>query len=87
MYKQQIQTSVPTANDQPGTDKIPAEVLRADPDTMFGNIWEEEQIPSDWKEDLLIKMSRWETSAVAVLFTLGVDHNQRTKKGISVDTL
>ena len=56
-----------------GTDEIPAEVLKVhvDPEMLaemlyglFEKIWEEEEIPSEWKEGLLIKISpRKETLA------------------------
>lgn len=43
-------------------DNIPAEVLKADVDGMtevfyllFEKIWQEEQIPTEWKEGYLIK--------------------------------
>ena len=48
-----------------GPDSIPAEALKADLDTtvemlfpLFEKIWEEEQIPSDWKEGYLIKLPK-----------------------------
>ena len=48
-----------------GPDSIPAEALKADPDIMtemlyplFGKIWEEEEIPSDWKEGYIIKLPK-----------------------------
>lgn len=48
-----------------GPDSIPAEALKADPDAMaetlyplFGKIWEEEEIPTDWKESYIIKLPK-----------------------------
>ena len=48
-----------------GPDNIPAEALKADVETMverfyslFEKIWEEEQVPSDWKEGYLIKIPK-----------------------------
>ena len=45
-----------------GPDSIPAEALRTDTETsvellypLFNKIWEEEQVPSEWKEGYLIK--------------------------------
>ena len=48
-----------------GTDEIPAETLNVDPEMLaemlygsFEKIWEEEEIPSEWKEGLLIKIPK-----------------------------
>ena len=48
-----------------GPDNIPAEALQADIDTtvemlypLFGKIWEEEEVPADWKEGYLIKLPK-----------------------------
>ncbi|XP_073695611.1 uncharacterized protein [Garra rufa] len=48
-----------------GPDNIPAEVLKVDQDTvaemlypLFEKIWEEEEIPNDWKEGYLIKLPK-----------------------------
>ncbi|XP_078357393.1 uncharacterized protein LOC144642296 [Oculina patagonica] len=48
-----------------GTDSVPAEALKVDIGTsteilyrLFENIWEEEEIPKDWKEGLLIKLPK-----------------------------
>ena len=48
-----------------GPDGIPAEALKADLETsvemlhpLFMKIWEEEQVPSDWKEGYLIKIPK-----------------------------
>ena len=48
-----------------GTDEIPAEALKVDPEMLaemlyglFEKIWEEEEIPSEWKEGLLIKIPK-----------------------------
>ena len=49
----------------PGPDEIPAEALKAGSGTMveklyhlFGKIWEDEEIPTDWGEGHLIKLSK-----------------------------
>ncbi|CAH8515410.1 unnamed protein product [Schistosoma haematobium] len=48
-----------------GPDNIPAEALKADVETtarilhiLFNKIWDEEQVPKDWKEGLLIKIPK-----------------------------
>ena len=48
-----------------GPDNIPAEALKTDVDTtvrllypLFKRIWEEEQIPADWKEGLINKLPK-----------------------------
>ena len=48
-----------------GTDEIPAEALKVDPEMLaeilyglFEKIWEEEEIPLEWKEGLLIKIAK-----------------------------
>ena len=48
-----------------GPDNIPAEALKANTETtvdmllpLFEKIWEEEQIPADWKEGFLIKIPK-----------------------------
>uniref|UniRef100_A0AAV2J1Z3 Reverse transcriptase domain-containing protein n=1 Tax=Knipowitschia caucasica TaxID=637954 RepID=A0AAV2J1Z3_KNICA len=48
-----------------GPDSIPAEALKADVDTcvelfypLFIKIWEEEEIPAEWKEGYLIKLPK-----------------------------
>ncbi|MGL5901241.1 MAG: reverse transcriptase domain-containing protein [Cetobacterium sp.] len=48
-----------------GPDNIPAEALKADISTsvemlypLFKNIWEEEQVPAEWKEGYLIKIPK-----------------------------
>ena len=48
-----------------GPDGIPAEALKADIDTsvdmlrpLFNKIWEEEQVPEEWKEGYLIKLPK-----------------------------
>jgi len=48
-----------------GPDNIPAEALKADLTTMvemlyplFKQIWEEEEVPADWKEGYLIKLPK-----------------------------
>lgn len=48
-----------------GPDNIPAEALKADLETtvemlypLFEKIWEEEEVPSDWKEGYLIKLPK-----------------------------
>ena len=48
-----------------GPDNIPAEALKTDTETMvemlhplFKKIWEEENIPSEWKEGYLVKMPK-----------------------------
>lgn len=48
-----------------GPDTIPAEVLKVDEVTtvemlypLFQNIWEEEDIPTEWKEGYLIKLPK-----------------------------
>nr|KAG5689204.1 hypothetical protein BaRGS_014860 [Batillaria attramentaria] len=48
-----------------GPDDIPAEALKADIETtvemlypLFEKIWEEEQVPADWKEGYLIKLPK-----------------------------
>ena len=47
-----------------GPDKIPAEAIRADIKTsteilhdLFGKIWEQEEIPTEWKEGYLVKLT------------------------------
>jgi hypothetical protein len=49
----------------PGPDEIPAEALKTDPSimveilyNMFAKIWEEEEIPSEWKEGHPIKLPK-----------------------------
>ena len=44
-----------------GADNISAEALKADIDTavemlLFARIWEDEELPADWKEGHLIKL-------------------------------
>ena len=48
-----------------GPDKIPAEAIKADIDTsseilhdLFGKIWEQEEIPTEWKEGYLVKLPK-----------------------------
>ncbi|XP_056022085.1 uncharacterized protein LOC130054973 [Ostrea edulis] len=48
-----------------GPDEIPAETIKADTETavnilhnLFEKIWEEENIPEDWKEGILIKLPK-----------------------------
>ncbi|CAI2734940.1 unnamed protein product [Schistosoma spindalis] len=48
-----------------GLDSIPAEALKADVaatarilQTLFRKIWDEEQVPKDWKEGLLVKIPK-----------------------------
>ncbi|VDP78017.1 unnamed protein product, partial [Schistosoma curassoni] len=48
-----------------GPDNIPAEILKADVTAtarilhiLFNKIWDEEQVPRDWKEGLLIKIPK-----------------------------
>ena len=48
-----------------GTDEIAAEALKVDPEMLaemlyglFEKIWEEEEIPSEWKEGLLIEIPK-----------------------------
>ena len=48
-----------------GTNEIPADVLKVDPEMLaemlyglFDKIWEEEEIPLEWKEGLLIKIPK-----------------------------
>ena len=48
-----------------GTNEIPADVLKVDPEILaemlyglFDKIWEEEEIPLEWKEGLLIKIPK-----------------------------
>ncbi|VDP57218.1 unnamed protein product [Schistosoma curassoni] len=48
-----------------GPDNIPAEALKADVAAtarilhiLFDKIWDEEQVPKDWKEGLLIKIPK-----------------------------
>ena len=48
-----------------GPDSIPAETLKTDLETsvellypLFKKIWEEEQVPSEWKEGYLIKLPK-----------------------------
>ncbi|KAL5016141.1 hypothetical protein ScPMuIL_005730, partial [Solemya velum] len=48
-----------------GPDSIPKEALKADIETsveilhpLFKKIWEEEQVPTDWKEGYLIKLPK-----------------------------
>ena len=52
-------------NKAPGPDAIPAEALKADIETtvdmlhpLFEQIWKEEDIPDDWKENYLIKLPK-----------------------------
>ncbi len=53
------------SNKAPGPDNIPAEALKADTVTstnmlheLIGKIWEQEQIPSDWKEGHIVKLPK-----------------------------
>ncbi|VDP54861.1 unnamed protein product [Schistosoma margrebowiei] len=48
-----------------GPDNIPAEALKADVAAtarilliLFNKIWDEEQVPTDWKEELLVKIPK-----------------------------
>ncbi|VDP10145.1 unnamed protein product [Schistosoma margrebowiei] len=48
-----------------GPDNIPAEALKADVAVtasilhiLFNKIWDEEEVPKDWKERLLIKIPK-----------------------------
>ena len=48
-----------------GPDKIPAEAIQADIETsteilhdLFGKIWEQEEIPTEWKEGYLVKLPK-----------------------------
>ena len=48
-----------------GPDGIPAEALKADTDTatdilhnFFAKIWDEEKVPADWREGLVIKLPK-----------------------------
>ena len=48
-----------------GPDKIPAEAIKADIETsteilhdLFGKIWEQEEIPTEWKEGYLVKLPK-----------------------------
>ena len=48
-----------------GPDNIPAEALKTDPTTsaeilyhLFEKIWEEDKVPKDWKEGLIIKLPK-----------------------------
>ena len=52
-------------NKASGPDHIPAEALKAVVDTsvellypLFGKIWEEEEVPADWREGYLIKIPK-----------------------------
>ena len=52
-------------NKSPGPDNIPAEILKADINTitemlyeLIGLIWEEEMVPMDWKEGHLVKLPK-----------------------------
>ena len=48
-----------------GPDNVPAEAIKADVETatamldsLFTNIWEQEQLPAQWKEGILIKLPK-----------------------------
>ena len=48
-----------------GPYKIPAEAIKADIENtteilhdVFGNIWEQEEIPTEWKEGYLVKLPK-----------------------------
>ena len=48
-----------------GPDDIPAEAIKADPETatnmlytLFTKIWEREEIPAEWKEGIIIKLPK-----------------------------
>ena len=48
-----------------GPDKIPAEAIKADIETsteilhdLLGKIWEQEEIPTEWKEGYLVKLPK-----------------------------
>ena len=52
-------------NKSPGPDNIPAEILKADINTitemlyeLIGLIWEEEMVPMDWKVGHLVKLPK-----------------------------
>ncbi|VDO83115.1 unnamed protein product [Schistosoma margrebowiei] len=56
-----------------GPDNIPAEALKADVAAnarilhiLFNKIWDEEQVPTYWKEGLLIKYRRKAISATVI---------------------
>jgi hypothetical protein len=49
----------------PGVDRIPPEVLKADPNTttellypVIKKIWTEERMPEDWRKSILIKIPK-----------------------------
>ena len=48
-----------------GTDSIPLEAIKADPHTtvgmlyeLFGKIWEEVEMPTEWNESHIINLSK-----------------------------
>ncbi|KAI8484441.1 hypothetical protein Bbelb_378740 [Branchiostoma belcheri] len=48
-----------------GPDEVPAEAIKADTETavsmlhsLFNKIWEEERVPAEWKEGILIKLPK-----------------------------
>ena len=52
-------------NKAPGPDNIPADALKADIETsaqilyeLFGKIWEVEEVPAEWKERHIVKLSK-----------------------------
>ena len=54
-------------------DEIPAEAIKADIETaanmlnsLFSKIWEKEEIPVQWKEGIIFKLSKKETLGTAV---------------------
>lgn len=52
-------------NKAPGSDNIPAELLKTDPTAaahflqpLLNDVWQQEHLPADWKEGLLIKLPK-----------------------------
>ena len=55
-----------------GQYEIPAEAIKADIETavnmlysLFSKIWEKEEVPAQWKEGIIIKLSKKETLGTA----------------------
>ena len=63
--RQEIRKAIQALNSGNGNGGVPAEALKVDIGTsteilyrLLENIWEEEKIPRDWKEGLLIKLPK-----------------------------
>ena len=65
--REEIKNAIKSLNNgkSAGPDGIPAEALKADLETsvdmlhpLFEHMWQEEQIPQDWKEGYIVKLPK-----------------------------